>query len=254
MTQYFNDGGSPCVGLNVNVKQIKKRVCMLVATTFVENPNSYYLLKFKDGNRLNLNNNNIEWTDNPYDSDQNCVKMKNFDIYEISESGIRNIETKGELIIQNSDDSTDAYPTTRLIDNNGKCNIEYIHVLMAEQYIPNPDNLPQVNYIDGDSNNFNLDNLEWATRSENSQHAVDTGLTTYDNRGKHYEILDEYDNVIDTVISKRKLEEYVGKYVDTRNKFEGVKIVNGHKIRNKIYEDLENEIWKNVNTRTDYID
>lgn len=227
---------------------------MLVASTFVENPNNHNLLRFKDGNKLNLNKNNLEWTDNPYDSKENWVKMKNFDQYEICQTGIRNIETKIELIIQNVDDSKEAYPTIMLTDNHGKRNVEYIHVLMAVQYIPNPNNLPQVNHIDGNRNNFNIDNLEWVTRSENSQHAVDTGLTTYDNRGKRYEILDENNNVIETLISKKKLVAYVGKNVETKNKFEGVKIVNGYRIRNKIYEDLEGEIWKNVNTRTNYID
>lgn len=51
-----------------------------------------------------------------------------------------------------------------------------VHVLVAEHFIPNPNNLPLVNHIDGNKQNPNHTNLEWATYSENTQHAHDTGL------------------------------------------------------------------------------
>ena len=48
-----------------------------------------------------------------------------------------------------------------------------LHRLVAALYIPNPDNKPCVNHIDGDKGNNHVDNLEWVTHAENEQHSVD---------------------------------------------------------------------------------
>lgn len=46
-----------------------------------------------------------------------------------------------------------------------------LHRLIATAFIPNPDNLPVINHIDGNPLNNSIDNLEWCTQSHNMQHA-----------------------------------------------------------------------------------
>lgn len=53
---------------------------------------------------------------------------------------------------------------------NGKCQTSYIHRLVAIAYIPNPENKPEVNHIDGNKMNNNVNNLEWVTANENCSH------------------------------------------------------------------------------------
>ena len=59
-----------------------------------------------------------------------------------------------------------------------------VHRVIAETFIPNPNNLPCVNHKDGNKLNNSVDNLEWCTHSENTLHSYRTGLQTTNRWGK----------------------------------------------------------------------
>lgn len=59
---------------------------------------------------------------------------------------------------------------------DSKRKIVRIHRFVAMAFIPNTENKPQINHIDGNKENNNVQNLEWCSNSENQKHAFEKGL------------------------------------------------------------------------------
>lgn len=80
----------------------------------------------------------------------------------------------------------DGYVLRAQADSKGylriRCTVERervtfkVHRLVADHFIPNPDNKPQVNHKDANKKNNAVSNLEWVTNVENAHHALRNGL------------------------------------------------------------------------------
>lgn len=75
------------------------------------------------------------------------------------------------------------YVKYRLTDKNKKVKQLFAHKLVAEAFIPNPENKPQVDHIDADSLNNKVSNLRWVTPSENNSNPL-TKLKRKERRNK----------------------------------------------------------------------
>ena len=93
--------------------------------------------------------------------------IQNYSNYEIDEEG--NVYNKSTKKILTGSIGENGYKYYRLSKNNQK-KMFYAHRLVAEYFIPNPNNLPVVNHIDGNKLNNNIDNLEWVSYSDNTKH------------------------------------------------------------------------------------
>jgi len=74
---------------------------------------------------------------------------------------------------------------------NGKIMIKYVHRIITETFIPNPDNLPQVNHKNGDKFDNRVSNLEWCTSQQNISHSLSTGLAKQNGEDSHFAKLTE---------------------------------------------------------------
>lgn len=94
-------------------------------------------------------------------------------LYAVSCNGSVRSLRSGRNLTQRDDGH--GYSNVTLTVNYNQKN-KKVHRLVAEEFIPNPENKKTINHIDGNKNNNNITNLEWATYSENHKHAYRTGL------------------------------------------------------------------------------
>lgn len=102
-------------------------------------------------------------------------------VYIISDEGfVKNISTN-HIVNPWLNDNGYYYVTLNL---DGVRKNYRIHRLVAQLFIPNPNNLPQVNHKDGNKKNNRADNLEWCNNSYNQNHAIALGLIPTGTRHK----------------------------------------------------------------------
>lgn len=93
---------------------------------------------------------------------------------EVSDEGRVRSLLRGEPYVLKTQPDKKGYHRVRITVNREKMSFK-LHREVAKAFIPNPDNLPQVNHMDGNKNNNAVSNLEWCTNQQNQIHAVEMG-------------------------------------------------------------------------------
>lgn len=124
----------------------------------------------------------------------NWLPIKDYEgLYEVSDTGlVRN--SKGQIRSAKPNKNIQ-YLQIDLYKQNIRTH-KYIHRLVAEAFIPNPNNLSEINHIDGNKQNNLVSNLEWISKKGNTEHAIKTGLKIYSNRLTEEEFLQILERVI----------------------------------------------------------
>ena len=127
-----------------------------------------------------------------------------FEDYKITEDGfIVSYKGKEPKLLKLQEDRDGYYKVD--LHFKGKHKKYFVHRLVAMQYLPNPENKPEVNHINGNKKDNRVSNLEWVTGSENAKHAVYKNL--YNKRGKKVNRYDLNGNFIKQWSSIRKAKE-----------------------------------------------
>jgi len=109
--------------------------------------------------------------------------------YLVSDKG-RVYDTLKEKFCSLHNNGAGYYAVSLYVSGRKESALKYIHRLVAQHFIPNPEGKKFVNHIDHDKSNNCVENLEWVTAKENTAHGIVNGRINAKKRGKTNQISD----------------------------------------------------------------
>lgn len=131
-----------------------------------------------------------------------------FDGYKVSNTGLVKSfrkNTRGVILRQSND--KDGYKKVSMTKNK-KEYTKRVHIIVAQAFLPNPENKPVVHHKDNNKSNNHVSNLEWVTVSENTKYAYEDGVFTPPN-AKHYVLIRDGE-IVSYYSNGYKMAECVG--------------------------------------------
>ena len=137
--------------------------------------------------------------------------------YEVSNTGlIKSLKGKTERIMKprrkkiiKKDGYVELGYEGLVLSNKGVQYSKLVHRLVAEAFIPNPESKPEVNHIDEDKGNNSVENLEWNTHEENSNHGT-KNIRSANKQSMAVIGVDEFGNIVEIHSSIRSAERLTG--------------------------------------------
>ena len=194
----------------------KQKMCLAI---YLDSKGEYddytYLIKLKETNTKEeimhppLNTHKME--------EEIWKPIEGFAGYEVSNQGnigrfLRSLRSRSKNIwkIRKPIEDTNGYLKINL-SIYSVMTTKRIHRLVAKEFIPNPENKPMVNHINGTKTDNRVENLEWCTSSENNFHAYRTGLKKQganSSRTKPVMVIDKDGNHVLTIYGEKECKQY----------------------------------------------
>lgn len=104
------------------------------------------------------------------------VALDNYPSYYICKEGlVKSCKAKEPIILKPHKGDIQGHLNMRMTDKDGNLKEVYLHRLLAQTFIPNPDNLPLVRHLNDIKDDNRLENLAWGTRLDNQKDSVRNG-------------------------------------------------------------------------------